>query len=278
MIRAVSSYMHVRERLHPGTLDLYARGGAQAIELFCARGHFNYHEREHVRELAVWFRSHPVTPHSLHSPMFSDDDWGRRGGIAVDLAHPEKRLRIAAMDEVKRAIEVAETLPYRFLIQHLGNPGDVSTSSNFEAALTAVEHLRAFAKPLGVMLLLENIPNQIARPENLLELVRAGHFEDVGFCFDFGHAHLAGSVAADFSAMRERIRSTHVHDNAGDRDAHLWPGQGTIAWKEAMELLASAPHVPPLLLEIDGREGEDPGAAIAEAFRRLMPAVAAGSS
>ena len=37
------------------------------------------------------------------------------------------------------------------------------------------------------------------------------------------------------------------------KDSHLWPGQGTIDWKEAMELLRSAPQTPPLLLEL----GED---------------------
>ncbi len=61
--------------------------------------------------------------------------------------------------------------------------------------------------------------------------------------------------------LKDRIRSTHVHDNKRDRDSHLWPGEiapgdGGIDWSEAMSLLRSAPHVPPLLLEIEGVEGE----------------------
>ena len=39
----------------------WLRGGAEAIEIFAARGHFNYTDRQHVREIANWFRSTGVT-------------------------------------------------------------------------------------------------------------------------------------------------------------------------------------------------------------------------
>ena len=64
------------------------------------------------------------------------------------------------------------------------------------------------------------------------------------------------SVPQAFEVLKDRIRSTHVHDNKKDHDSHLWPGDGNIDWKETMELLRTAPHVPPLLLEIEGVEGE----------------------
>src|SRR5205085_8460004 len=122
----------------------------------------------------------------------------------------------------------------------------------FEAAMTSVEHLRAFAKPLGVRILLENIPNELSAPDRLVEFIRTSHMEDVGVCFDFGHAHLMGGVQQEFEILKSLICSTHVHDNARDKDSHLWPGEGSIDWKEAMELLRSAPQRPPLLLEIEG--------------------------
>ena len=56
--------------------------------------------------------------------------------------------------------------------------------------MTSIEHLRAFAKPLGVRILLENIPNELSTPEKLVEMIRAAHFDDVGICFDFGHANM----------------------------------------------------------------------------------------
>ena len=121
-------------------------------------------------------------------------------------------------------------------------------------------------------LLVENIQNELSTPEALLQLLRAGHFDDIGVCFDIGHAHLMEGVAQSFEKLKDRIRSTHVHDNAKDRDSHLWPGEGNIDWKEAVELLRTAPQVPPLLLEIESVEGQNVSANLVEAFGKLEDA------
>jgi sugar phosphate isomerase/epimerase len=54
------------------------------------------------------------------------------------------------------------------------------------------------------------------------------------------------------------IGSTHLHDNQGDRDAHLWPGDGAIAWEPAIAALKTAPRSPAALLEIHYELGETP--------------------
>jgi sugar phosphate isomerase/epimerase len=273
MRRAMSSLIYARsERLHPGLLDQFVSGGAEAIEIFAARGHFNYTDRQHVREIANWFRSTGVTFHSMHSPMCSDDEWGRGGAAPVNIAAVEKRDRIAAMDEIKRALEVAEHMPFRFLVQHVGVRDEATDEHKIETAVTSLEHLHAFAKPLGVELLVENIPNELSTPESLIDLLHAGRFADIGVCFDVGHAHLAPGVKQAFEVLKDRIRSTHVHDNNQDRDSHLWPGEGSINWKEAISLLRSAPHVPPLLLEIEQVDGEKISARMAETFAKLESA------
>jgi sugar phosphate isomerase/epimerase len=251
MLRAISTYVHVRERLHPGILDGLVRSGAQAIEIFGARGHFDYHNPQHVRELASWFNSNQVEFHSLHSPMYSDSDWDRRS-TSLNIASRDRKTSIEAMDEIKRAIEIAEKLPFRFLIQHIGTSGEEFTMHKFDAAMTSIEHLRAFAKPLGVRVLLENIPNELSTPEKLVEFLKTGHFSDVGVCFDTGHAHLEGGVAPALEILKDHIRSTHIHDNKQDKDAHLVPGDGTIDWNLTMELLRSAPQAPPILMELEG--------------------------
>jgi sugar phosphate isomerase/epimerase len=265
----MSTFIAVKQRLHPGLLDLLVRGGAQAIEIFCARGHFDYTDRGHIREIASWFRSNTVTLNSLHAPLFSDADWGRSGTPPVNIASLDKRERIDAMDEIKRALEVAEQLPFRFLVQHIGTPNESFSDRKFDSALTSIEHLRAFAKPLGVTVLVENIPNELSEPVKLMDMIRIGHFQDVGVCFDLGHAHIMNTVARDFDVLREHIRSTHVHDNIRDRDTHLWPGEGNIDWKEAIELLQSAPQSPALLMEIEGIEGQDVAGKMAESYQRL---------
>jgi len=273
MLKAVSTYVYVRERLHPGLLDGLVRAGAESIEIFAARGHFDYaNRRQHVVEIANWFKSTGKTLNSVHAPMFSDYEWGRGGNPPLNIASPDRSHRIDAMDEIKRAIEVAEHIPFRFLVQHVGNGGEEFDEKKLDAAMTSVEHLKAFAKPLGVTILLENIPNELSTPERLVEFINLTHFEDVGFCFDIGHAHMMGSVGEAFEMMKKHIRSTHIHDNNKDRDAHLWPGDGSINWSEAMQLLRTAPHVPALLMEIEGEGKTDIPQGMAAAFQKMSQA------
>lgn len=273
MLKAISTYILVKERLHPGLLDKLVSGGAQAIEIFGARQHLDYANRkQHVREIADWFRASGVPLHSVHAPLYADYDWGRAGAPPVNIASTDRATRIEAMDEIKRAIELAEQIPFRFLIQHIGLPNEAFDERKFEAAMTSVEHLRAFAKPLGVRVLLENIPNELSMPERLVEFIRTAHFDDVGVCFDTGHAHMMGNVAEAFETVKTHIHSTHVHDNTKDKDSHLWPGDGTINWKQTLELLSSAPNKPPFLLEIEENEKINMVEKMNEVFGNLVPA------
>jgi sugar phosphate isomerase/epimerase len=172
--------------------------------------------------------------------------------------HPEKSRRIDAMDEMKRSLEVAEQIPFRFLIVHLGERGDAWSPRALEFSMTALEHLRAFANPLGVKLLVENLQSDVTSPVHLLEILNTGHFDDIGVCLDTGHAHLGDGVLPTLTELKDRLRSSHIHDNAGDRDSHLWPGEGTIRWDEVYEGLKSAPQVPAGVLEIHYALGENP--------------------
>jgi sugar phosphate isomerase/epimerase len=270
MLKAVSTYVYVKERLHPGLLDGLVRGGAQAIEIFAARQHLDYvNRKQHVREIADWFRTSGVPLHSVHSPIYSDYEMGRTGAPPVNIAATDRAQRVEAMDEIKRALELAEHIPFRFLVQHIGTGDESFDEKKFEAAMTSVEHLRAFANPLGVRILLENIPNELSTPDRLVEFIQITHFDDIGVCFDVGHAHIMSTVEQAFGSVKAHIRSTHVHDNAKDRDSHLWPGKGSIDWKETIELLRSAPHTPPLLLEIEAHEKVDPVEKMKETFEKL---------
>jgi sugar phosphate isomerase/epimerase len=269
MLKAISTYIYVKERLHPGLLDKLVSGGAQAIEIFGARQHLDYANRkQHVREIADWFRTSGVPLHSVHAPLYADYEWGRAGAPPINIASTDRAARIEAMDEIKRAIELAEQIPFRFLIQHIGTPNESYNERKFEAAMTSVEHLRAFAKPLGVRVLLENIPNDLSVPDRLVEFIRTAHFDDVGVCFDTGHAHIMSDVPSAFETVKKYVHSTHIHDNTKDRDSHLWPGAGTIDWKQTLELLSSAPQKPPLLLEIEEDAKVNPIEKMGEVFRK----------
>jgi len=275
MLRAMSSYVFIERRLHPGLLDQFAQGGAQAIEVFAARGHFDYTDRQQVREVGNWFKAGAVEFHSMHSPMYMSNDFSHGVEPPLNIVDQDKRRRIEAMDEIKRALEVAEYAPFRFLVQHVGLGQEAYEPRKFEAALSSIEHLRAFARPLGVNLLVENIPNELSTPEKLMELIKALHYDDLGVCFDTGHAHIMSSVHQAFRVLEGRIRSTHVHDNQRDRDDHLWPGEGNIDWNQTMQSLRSAPQVPALLLEIEGEEGVNVSGRMAQTYQTLESAAVA---
>src|SRR3954471_14268641 len=112
MQKAMSTLMYVRERLHPGLLDGLVKGGAQAIEIFAARQHLDYANRkQHVREIAEWFRTSGIPLNSVHSPLFADYEWGRAGAPPINVTSTDRASRIEAMDEIKRALEIAEQIP-----------------------------------------------------------------------------------------------------------------------------------------------------------------------
>jgi len=235
------------------------RGGAQSIEIFAARPHFDYTDRNAVRDIAVWFRANPVSA-TMHQPLHADSEWSRQTTPSVNLIDVEKSRRIDAMDEVKRALEVAEQIAVESMVIHLGNRGEMWSPRALEHSLTAIEHLKAFAHPLGVKLHIENLQNEVTAPENILEVLRVGHFDSVGVCMDIGHANLSmEGVASAIEILAPRIKQLHLHDNHGatggvGKDEHLWPlasaEPGTIDWASAAKMLAVLPLTVKGTLEI----------------------------
>jgi sugar phosphate isomerase/epimerase len=272
MLRVLSTHLFLNQRLHPGLLEHAETAGAQAVEIFAARQHFDYTSREHVTELANWFRSNTLQPFSMHAPLYPDREMGRSGAPGVNVLHPEKSRRIDAMDEVKRALETAEHIPLQNLIVHLGERDDAWSPRSIEYAITALEHLGAFARPLGVRLLVENLLSEPTTPVHLAIILEMGHLNHIGVCLDLGHAHVTVGVAEAIGTLGARIASVHVHDNHGLKDEHLWPGDGTIDWTAAADALGKLEAPPAIVLEISQNLGETPltiPAKIEQAFKRF---------
>ncbi len=275
----ISSHIFLPQRLTPSLLDTLARTGAGCIELFAARHHFAYTDAAAVREVATWFGSQDLRA-SLHMPIFSAEDefnWSRHTAPTLNLIDRKKSARIAAMDEVKRALEAAEQLPVVSCVLHLGQKDDVWDTRSLDDSLTAIEHLQAFAAPLGVQLLLENLTNDVATPRHLVEIARVGHFDTLGFCLDVGHAHLAEPVAETrdapaqsgieiaFEAFAGRLAELHLHDNRGTRDEHLWPGQGAVDWTAVSRQIAALKVPPRGVLEIAFAPAESQSQVVTQA-------------
>ena len=170
------------------------------------------------------------------------------------------------MDEIKRALEVAEVIPFRYLIQHLGVGGQEFSEHALEAAFSSLDELVVFAKQRGVEILLENTLNELSTAERLKLFNDFTHLK-LNYVFDTGHAHIGAGIEHEFEIMKDRIRSLHVHDNNGKEDQHLFPGAegGTIDWTETMRLLRTKEDQYPLLLEL--REVQDMALPLNEIVR-----------
>jgi sugar phosphate isomerase/epimerase len=281
MLRVLSTHLFLTQRLHPGLLELAERSGAQAVEIFAARQHFDYASRDHVMELGSWFRDNALRPYSVHAPLYPDREMGRAGAPAVNVLHPEKARRIDAMDEIKRALEAAEIIPFSHLVLHLGERSDSWSQRTVEYAISALEHLGAFAHPLGVRLLVENLLSEATTPAHLLTILDLGHLGNVGVCLDVGHAHINVGVAEAITTLGSNIASVHIHDNHGAKDEHLWPGDGTIDWPAVSASLAALPAATPGILEVAG-DRDEPAESITrkaeQAFRTLARTASAVAS
>ena len=59
--------------------------------------------------------------------------------------------------------------------------------------------------------------------------------------------------------MHDRIVTTHIHDNHGEKDEHLLPCDGTIDWDAAARTLCRAnPEELPLVLELKETAAGEP--------------------
>lgn len=272
MISGISTHVFLPQRLTTTLLDALREGGARAIELFSARWHFDSGDRQQQREIAAWFRSNDVAA-TLHAPLSTDSHFSRHAGPDINLVDRDKGKRLQAMDEIKRALEAAEQIAIATCVLHLGNRDDRWDEYVLEHSLTAIEHLKAFAAPLGATLLLENLRNDVATPEHLLEVLKAGHFDSCGICLDVGHLHVTETDAAEtFALLAGRIGELHLHDNHGAEgsagDEHLWPvsgterastvSTGTMDWPQLYALIETLPEGVPGMLEIADTQAGTP--------------------
>jgi len=74
--------------------------------------------------------------------------------------------------------------------------------------------------------------------------------EDLRICFDTGHAHMTCGVQPAFQTLKERVVSSHVHDNRHEKDDHLLPFDGEIDWEQTIRSFRAAGAQFPLLFEI----------------------------
>jgi sugar phosphate isomerase/epimerase len=253
--------------LTPELLGQIAEAGFKGVEIFCSRAHFDYTAKTEVQAMAVALANHGLVLSSLHAPASRDLSSTRESGTPLSICEVERVRRIEAMDELKRAIDVAEELPFPRMVFHMGGSRETVDPRKRDAAFSSLEHLILHARHVGVTICVENTTSEMGDPAYLRAFVDETRLTGLRFNFDIGHAHLADGpeeerIEKSFSPLRDLVVGVHLHDNHGEKDEHLPPFDGTIDWPAAIKVLKTAPEKTlPLLLELKEKTGpEAPGA------------------
>lgn len=118
------------------------------------------------------------------------------------------------------------------LIRFLG-----TEEAEWEQTERFLDSIAPMAKEMGITICIENLYDSLGRHlvegpccnarkavERIDRMNEKYHAEVLGFCFDTGHANLAGIDCEEFIAMLgNRLKVLHIHDNDGVRDLHQIP-------------------------------------------------------
>ncbi len=164
---------------------------------------------------------------SVHAPL-SD----------INIGSLNPRARELSVLEICETLQAAGRMNIDLCTIHPGFFGPMgmldkpAVSRMTRESLAVIEEV---AQDSGVRVALENMPNMgmvmMGRsPAELLPLLEG---LDLGICLDIGHANTAGTID-DFLRIKDRFINVHIHDNLGDRDAHLTIGEGNIDFKKVL--------------------------------------------
>ncbi len=248
----ISTHLFQGSRLTADHLGAIRRAGFADMELCATRSHFDYTSPAAVADLGRWLAEQRLTLHSVHAPV-AEAVRGQTWVAPYSTASASEPRRRAAVAEVARTLAMARSIPYRYLVLHLGVPEtrDTPASDNLlAAARRSLREVAALAREVGVTVAVEVLGTGLASAAMLVRLLEDEQdLDQTGICLDLGHAHLRGDLVETIEAVSGHVLLTHVHDNAGRRDEHLAPGQGTINWEATVMALQKLGYDDVLMFE-----------------------------
>lgn len=269
----ISTQLYHGQRLTRDHVREVAAAGFEAIELFATRTHVDYHSDAAVADLQGWVADARLELESVHAPV-AESFTGGRWGQVLNLAAADADAREHALEEAMQALRLARRWPFRTLVVHAGlerTRQQAAGVNSRDAARRSIEALATAARPLGVSVAVELIPNELSKASTLVHFV-----EDVleagaaAICLDLGHARLEGDVADAVDTVSEHIALVHAHDNRGRHDDHLVPFDGAIDWPVVLTALQKVGYDGTVMLEIAPQGSTKDTLARAKAARARM--------
>ena len=183
---------------------------------------FERGDSNQLQKLLDVLSSSGIRVHSVHAPF----------GVKYDVSDLDDTVHERGVDALIDSIELASVMDADKVIVHASEIVNEDRPRRMERARGVLREMAAVAAESGIVLALENLPPRYLghTPEELLALLDGTDRAAVGVCFDSGHANLSGHFAEFASAMLPLAVTTHLHDNNGAKDQHLFPGDGNIDW------------------------------------------------
>ena len=170
--------------------------------------------------------------YTVHAPFSS-----------VNLAEADTALRNMFMRFMKESLTNAYKLEAKIWVLHSGRFTPLTyffPEKAWEAHNSSLLELSKEARNLGIRIAVENMLgeyelfNSAENGSKILDNVKS---ENIGLCFDIGHANLLGNIDSFLEVFSDEIIHVHVHDNDGKEDSHLPVGKGNIKWKSFLDWL-----------------------------------------
>lgn len=195
--------------------------------------------------------------------------------------------RAERLEKMKKATVITALLGCHHLVIHPIMPYGVEDGccgkeqETWALNVAFFRELADFAALYGVIICLENMPMHhfsLSTPQRILELVTAIRHDHVRVCLDTGHVAVFPelSVGDEVRRLGDAIRVLHIHDNLGDRDSHLYPGDGRIDWADFGRALEEVGYDGVLSLEtqpsgaLDDRRFAEESIRLNRLFRALL--------
>lgn len=238
-----------KEPLDRAMLAIFKEAGVESLELCDYHPNFAYDDVDFCRFLQQSLDEMEFHLNSIHVHMKTRDS-------SCDLATLDPAVREKSLDDHRQVVELAAALGGCILVTHdllIPPPDQEFGQEKREAFLQNLGNLAAHAEPRGVRFALENTgpTGYTGDPVRLVDLMRDLGAANVGVVIDTGHRNLSGDPAAALLLVQEHLITLHLHDNHGERDEHLLPGRGDIAWEEVMEALRDGGYPGVLMYEVN---------------------------
>lgn len=171
----------------------------------------------------------------------------------LPLASPFESVRRAAVDEIKRCLDVFAKVGASWVNIHPDRSASLlARTLIIERNLRTLSDLLPAAREAGVGIMVENIPGHFNTAAQLGELLDP--LPDVGLHLDIGHCNLlveSNTVESILQQYGNRLRHVHLHDNkGGSADLHLPLGTGSVDTPRCIRALRQVGYDGTITLEV----------------------------